>query len=77
MNGLSLTVNAGGTSASKNVIVFEKVKNASIEAEGYILEVNASKITVKATDYAGLFNGFQTLRQAIPAGSNRTQPYQV
>ena len=68
--GLSLTVNAGRTSASKNVIVFEKVKNASIEAEGYVLEVNASKIIVKATDYAGLFNGFQTLRQAIPAGSN-------
>ncbi|GAA3647100.1 beta-N-acetylhexosaminidase [Flavivirga jejuensis] len=67
--GLSLTIKSGRASASSNYIVFEKVKDASIDSEGYILEINTSKITIKATDYAGMFNGFQTLRQAIPIGT--------
>ena len=66
---LNLTVNTGRVKRSSNYIVFQIVKDASIKAEGYILEIIPSKITIKAKDYAGLFNGFQTLRQAIPVGS--------
>lgn len=68
--GLSLVFNKGKAKVKSNYILFQKVKDASIEAEGYILEVTPTKIVVKATDYAGLFNGFQTLRQAIPVGAN-------
>ncbi len=67
---LNLTVNTGRVKVSSNYIVFQIVKNASIKAEGYVLEITPSIITVKATDYAGLFNGFQTLRQAIPVSSD-------
>ncbi|UMB61778.1 family 20 glycosylhydrolase [Lutibacter sp. A80] len=66
---LNLTVNTGRVKVDSNYIVFEIVKNTSIKSEGYILEITPLKITVKAQDYAGLFNAFQTLRQAIPVGS--------
>lgn len=65
---LSLSVNKGKVRASSNYIVFKKVKDASIDSEGYILEISAKSVVIKAKDYAGMFNGFQTLRQAIPVG---------
>ncbi|MCG9793145.1 family 20 glycosylhydrolase [Flavobacterium algicola] len=68
-NGLQLDVKSGRVSSKSNYISFEIVKDKKIQSEGYILEVKPSQITIKATDYAGLFNGFQTLRQAIPMGS--------
>jgi len=64
--GLNLKINSSRVNVSSNYIVFQKVKNTSIESEGYILEITPSRVTVKAKDYAGMFNGFQTLRQAIP-----------
>jgi hexosaminidase len=67
--GLDLNIKTSRLKLKSNYILFQKVKDDSIESEGYILEINPSGITIKATDYAGMFNGFQTLRQAIPVGS--------
>jgi len=69
---LNLLVQTGRVSETSNYIVFQKVKDASIDSEGYVLDVSSSKIIIKATDYAGFFNGFQTLRQAIPVGVKGT-----
>uniref|UniRef100_UPI0040474356 beta-N-acetylhexosaminidase n=1 Tax=Mariniflexile sp. TaxID=1979402 RepID=UPI0040474356 len=67
---LNLSVKSSRVNVSSNYIAFEKVKNSSIKPEGYTLEISPTKIIIKATDFAGLFNGFQTLRQAIPVGAN-------
>lgn len=67
---LNISMQTGSVSVSSNFILFQKVKESSIDSEGYILEISPSKIIIKATDYAGMFNGFQTLRQAIPVGTN-------
>ncbi len=66
--GLSLFVNKGKAKVKSNFILFQRVKDASIDAEGYKLEITPNKVVIKAKDYAGMFNGFQTLRQAIPLG---------
>jgi hexosaminidase len=68
--GLSLFINKGKAKVNSNYILFQKVKDASIDAEGYKLLISSDKIIIKAKDYAGMFNGFQTLRQAIPVGAN-------
>ncbi|MEP3836189.1 MAG: family 20 glycosylhydrolase [Algibacter sp.] len=69
---LSISINKGKVRVSSNYIVFQKVKDASIDSEGYILEITDKKVVIKAKDYAGMFNGFQTLRQAIPVGIKGT-----
>ncbi|WP_299782410.1 family 20 glycosylhydrolase [uncultured Formosa sp.] len=69
---LNLSINKGKVRVSSNYIVFQKVKDASIDSEGYILEITDKKVVIKAKDYAGLFNGFQSLRQAIPVGIKGT-----
>jgi len=66
--GLSLSIHKGKAKVKSKFILFQKVKNTSIESEGYILEISDKNIVIKAKDYAGAFNGFQTLRQAIPLG---------
>ncbi|MCK4561630.1 MAG: family 20 glycosylhydrolase, partial [Flavobacteriaceae bacterium] len=38
--------------------------------EGYILEVNENTIELSANNAAGIFNGFQTLKQLFPPNSN-------
>ncbi|MBP1840034.1 beta-N-acetylhexosaminidase [Formosa algae] len=68
--GLTLEVKTSRVNVNSNYVAFKKVKDASIDAEGYVLEVTPTNILIKATDYAGLFNGFQTLRQAIPLGAS-------
>lgn len=69
--GLNLSVKKGKVRTTSNYIVFQKSKSSAIQAEGYILEITSSKITIKAKGYSGMFNGFQTLRQAIPLGTNK------
>lgn len=64
--GLMLEAKTSRVKTSANYILFQLVKDASIEAEGYQLEVSKSKIIIKGKDYGGLFNGFQTLRQVLP-----------
>ncbi len=47
-------------------IVTEVSEKHQLPQEGYVLSVNAAQITIKSSDQAGLFNGFQTLRQILP-----------
>lgn len=64
--GMELTVSTGRVKTKSNYIQFQISKDKSINTEGYLLDISTSKIIIKAIDYAGLFNGFQTLRQVIP-----------
>lgn len=64
--GLHPAIEKGRAKTASNCIVFQKSKSAGIQPEGYVLEITPAKITIKAKDYGGMFNGFQTLRQAIP-----------
>jgi len=70
--GLELSVFTGGVKAKSNYIQFQISKDKSIKSEGYMLDVSTSKIIIKAKDYAGLFNGFQTLRQTLPLKKSST-----
>ena len=50
-------------------IVFASLKDASVinnNPEGYVLEINTSKIKISAQTYAGYFYGIQTLWQILP-----------
>lgn len=69
--GLELRIKIGSAKGNSNYIYFQKVRNNDMKSEGYRLEVTTSGVTIKATDYAGMFNGFQTLRQAIPLSKNK------
>lgn len=42
--------------------------------EGYILDVRAQAITIRATDKKGIFNGMQTLFQLFPFGKRASIP---
>ncbi len=64
--GIKAQVKTGIKTPNTNYILFDIVEDKSILPEGYILEVSENKIVINAIDYAGLFYGFQTLRQAIP-----------
>lgn len=46
--------------------------NALADAEGYKLEAGADGVTITAPAAHGLFNGFQTLRQLLPAEAYST-----
>ena len=64
--GIDLEISSGKTSKGLNSIRFEKSADPTIAAEGYILEITPENILIKANTYAGLFYGFQTLRQLFP-----------
>jgi hexosaminidase len=53
---------------SDKIILIELFKNFNSELvnEGYKLEVNSLSIKLSANQSAGIFNGFQTLRQLFP-----------
>jgi hexosaminidase len=68
--GYELQIKTGNRTPSSNFVLFELTKDSSIADEGYVLEVLPTKVVVKATSYAGLFYGFQTLRQAIPVNAD-------
>lgn len=42
-------------------------KDKTIHKEGYVLDVNPEKITIKVSSEEGLFYAFQTLRQLLPS----------
>ncbi|MCK0157276.1 family 20 glycosylhydrolase [Cellulophaga sp. F20128] len=69
--GLHIEISTANKVGKTNYILFQKSTNPQIAEEGYILEVTPSKIIIQAKGYAGFFNGFQTLRQAIPLGTNK------
>ena len=64
--GFDIQVKVGKRTPSANFILFEMVKDENLNDEAYLLTVSQQNIVIKATTYAGLFYGFQTLRQAIP-----------
>lgn len=68
--GLEVLLESGRVKVNSNYIEFQLSKDKSIKTEGYILEISTSKIVIKAKDYAGFFNGFQTLRQVFPLESS-------
>lgn len=55
---------------SKNnaAITLALINDNNLGTEGYTLEVNAKGIFIKATSNAGLFYGWQTVQQLLPAG---------
>ncbi len=77
--GLDVQIKAGNRTPATNFILFEKSAELTLGEEGYLLEVSPQKVVVKANSYAGLFNAFQTLRQAMPiqAGSSFEIPCMV
>lgn len=47
-------------------VTLNKKENSELGDEGYILEVNQQGIKLSANKAAGIFNGYQTLKQMIP-----------
>ncbi len=47
-------------------VILNKKLQTELGNEGYILEVNQNNIKLTANEPAGIFNGFQTLKQLIP-----------
>ena len=52
--GLVLAIKKGKAKVKSNYILFQKVKDKSISAEGYKLEITPNNIVIKAKDYACL-----------------------
>jgi hexosaminidase len=84
--GFVLPVTAGSARAGDIALVRGKVAdlpkgNALAADEGYKLEVSGGVATISAPAEHGLFNGFQTLRQLLPAqaysGVVRTAAWEV
>ncbi|CAM4203687.1 beta-N-acetylhexosaminidase [Zobellia nedashkovskayae] len=69
---LNLTYSYKEANRDEKYILFKLIKKSELQDEGYQLEVTPESITVTAKDYAGLFNGFQTLRQTFPIENSRT-----
>lgn len=52
---------------SDNTINFQLVSKDSIpDNEGYVLDINNDRISLAGSTHAGLFRGFQTLKQVMP-----------
>jgi hexosaminidase len=60
------TLPASTKTFRNNSILLEYDKNIS-HKEGYTLDINAKRITIKGKDGNGVFYGIQTLRKSIPA----------
>ena len=61
--GLDVVERQGVRRGSINLILDEE---GSFEPEGYALSIKRNIITIRASDGAGLFYGFQTMRQLLP-----------
>ena len=72
--GLELEEKSGLPKTFLNTISLHISKDTRIKEEGYLLDISPTQIAIAATSYAGLFNGFQTLRQAIPINAKIKKP---
>ncbi len=54
-------------SKNKASITLDIIKDDNLGSEGYELEVNAKGVSLKANTNAGLFFGWQTIQQLLPA----------
>lgn len=64
---LSPVTNSTGTRAVNTILFTTKGAATSLGTEGYTLVATKDSITITATGRKGLFWGFQTLRQLLPA----------
>ena len=55
-----------GTLPGNKTILLSLVKDATIQANGYKLQISATGVTIKANEPAGIFYGVQTLLQLFP-----------
>ncbi len=64
------------TGKNNAAIVFSIIQEETIGKEGYYVEVNQKGIQIKANTNAGLFYGWQTVKQLMPAAiySNKNNP---
>jgi hexosaminidase len=65
--GLPMAVTASNAAAPRGAIVLRLGGPASLGNEGYELTVSADSVRIVAAAPAGVFHGFQTLRQLLPA----------
>jgi hexosaminidase len=65
--GLPIPVTASNAAAPRGAIVLRLGGPASLGSEGYELTVSADSVRIVASAPAGVFHGFQTLRQLLPA----------
>jgi len=75
--GASINIKEGKvaepTRSNKAIIVaLNKAKDPEIGLEGYTLEVKENTIELMANAPSGIFNGFQTMRQLLPAQIENT-----
>lgn len=63
---LTLNYSIGNGGGNWNLILDNTVL-ATIGNEGYILDITANGVTIKATTEIGLFYGIQTIRQILPS----------
>jgi hexosaminidase len=64
------------TGKNNAAIIFSIIQEETIGKEGYYVEVNQKGIQIKANTNAGLFYGWQTVKQLMPAAiySNKNNP---
>ena len=55
----------GKDHTGKDVVFFQKISDAGIHPEGYVLEVKPEIVTVSASTATGLFYGLQSLLQLM------------
>ncbi|MBT28260.1 MAG: beta-N-acetylhexosaminidase [Thalassobius sp.] len=66
VDGFSINTSKANNAPTLSINLNKK-KNTELGTEGYTLKVTASEISLTANEAAGIFNGFQTLKQLLPA----------
>jgi len=62
-----ITTSSESKNESEININLNKEKNIELGQEGYVLNINSKSISLTANESSGIFNGFQTLKQLLPA----------
>ena len=65
---------AGGAAPAGSIALRRDPALKRLGAEGYLLDVRASRVLIRAPELAGLFYGVQTLRQLLPSDIFRDAP---
>jgi hexosaminidase len=65
--GFRLAVRSAGTPSGPSIVLRRDRTLAKLGPEGYRLDVDPARITIRAPELAGVFYGIQTLRQLLPA----------
>ncbi|MGH3735539.1 MAG: family 20 glycosylhydrolase [Micromonosporaceae bacterium] len=73
--GYALPVTAAGSGdPTSGISLLLSGADGSVGQEGYQLDVNASRVVIRAQTATGLFHGVQTLRQLLPAEIESATP---